>query len=225
MRLYQVDYGVYPRRVIIYLAEKGITGVEQIEIKPGENREDWFLKMNPAGTIPTLQNIEGNYITQTASIIEYLEEKFPEPNMIGKTPEERAVTRDHLNLLNIAYGFGFSYVAHASAISEGRERIAAILKHTSDPAAAAAALGHEYRRQLGCLETILPETPYMGGETPSIADVTFFASAQYLDLFYGERMADECPKLKAIYERFSKRPSATPPQYPQKLNQLASSRQ
>ena len=73
-----------PRRVKIFLAEKGLD-VELIEIDlmGGENLNEEFLKINPRGVIPTLELDDGSYLDETVAICRYLEETHPEPNLLG----------------------------------------------------------------------------------------------------------------------------------------------
>lgn len=92
-RLYD-SFGMNPRIVRFYLAEKGIdVPRREVDILGAENRRDDYLQMNPAGQLPTLELSDGKFIAETAAIIEYLEELHPEPPLIGSTPEERATTR------------------------------------------------------------------------------------------------------------------------------------
>ena len=57
MRLYEFDWGIYPRRVLVYLAEKGITDIELVPVDAmnGENHQPPFLALNPSGTVPVLE--------------------------------------------------------------------------------------------------------------------------------------------------------------------------
>src|SRR5690348_11282092 len=92
-RLYD-SFGMNPRIIRFYLAEKGIDLPRQeIDILSAENRGAEYLKLNPAGQMPALELSDGTHIAETAAIIEYLEELHPEPPLIGSTPKERAVTR------------------------------------------------------------------------------------------------------------------------------------
>src|SRR5258708_40309774 len=94
MRLYEAKMAPYPRRVKIYLAEKGIE-LERVEVDlhAGENRSAAFLKKNPSGKIPVLELDGGAFLPESAAIMEYLEEIYPAPPMLGETPEQRAQTR------------------------------------------------------------------------------------------------------------------------------------
>jgi len=94
MRLYEAKMAPYPRRVKIYLAEKGIE-LERVEVDlhARENRSPAFLKKNPSGKIPVLELEGGAFLPESAAIMEYLEEIYPRPSMLGETPEQRAQTR------------------------------------------------------------------------------------------------------------------------------------
>src|SRR5689334_16616042 len=90
-RLYD-SFGMNPRIVRFYLAEKGIDVPRQeVDILGAENRRADYLERNPAGQLPTLELSDGTFIAETAAIIEYLEELHPEPPLIGSTAKERAI--------------------------------------------------------------------------------------------------------------------------------------
>jgi glutathione S-transferase len=94
MRLYEAKMAPHPRRVKIYLAEKGVE-LERVEVDlhAMENRSPAFLKKNPSGKIPVLELDSGAFLPESAAIIEYLEEIYPSPSMLGESPEQRAQTR------------------------------------------------------------------------------------------------------------------------------------
>lgn len=214
MQLYHFPWGIYPRRVLIYLKEKGVEAIEltEIDMVAGENHASWFLAVNPAGTVPVLRTESGALVRETAAILEYLEEVVPGPDLIGTTPERRARTRDLAGLVHVAYAFGNTYVAQVSPLLEHRV--------TRSPGAVAAML-EEHERQLTTLDAQVGDGAFMGGDAPSIADISFFASAQYFDLFYQFSLPERFTKLRVIYERFSSRPSAAPPIYPEALARIA----
>jgi glutathione S-transferase len=93
MKLYD-SVGPNPRIVRMFMAEKGIEIPKQaVDLRKGENREAEHLKRNPHGQMPTLELDNGNYVSEITAICEYLEEKNPNPPLIGSTPEERAECR------------------------------------------------------------------------------------------------------------------------------------
>ena len=93
MKLYD-SIGPNPQNVRIFMAEKGIEVPKQtVDLLRGENREGPHLKRNPMGQMPTLELDDGSYLCEVVPICEYLEEKHPNPPLIGATAEERAECR------------------------------------------------------------------------------------------------------------------------------------
>ena len=93
MLLYN-SFGPNPRAMRIFLAEKGITiPIKDVDLMKGENRQAPYIDRNPGGQLPALELENGKCIGETVAIWEYLEEKHPNPPLIGATAEERAETR------------------------------------------------------------------------------------------------------------------------------------
>ena len=63
-----------------------------INLLSGEHRQPEYLQTNPAGLVPALASDEGT-LTQSVAIIEYLEERYPEPSLLPKSPIDRARVR------------------------------------------------------------------------------------------------------------------------------------
>ena len=87
MKLYDAAFAPSPRRVRIFLAEKGIT-VERIEVdlRADEQRTDPYLRINPRGAVPALELDSGEVICESAAICRYFEALQPEPALFGATP-------------------------------------------------------------------------------------------------------------------------------------------
>jgi glutathione S-transferase len=80
-----------PRRVRIFLAEKGIEIPRvDLDLLAGENRTPEFRKLNSLGQVPVLELDDGSVITETMAICRYLEELHPDPSVFGPTPRDRA---------------------------------------------------------------------------------------------------------------------------------------
>src|SRR5690606_23749259 len=99
-----------------------------------ELKQPAFLAMNPLGAVPVLQD-EGLTLTQSSAILEYLAEKNPEANLLGKTIQERAETRRWLAFVNadIHRNFGVMfgvqrYADQESTQAEVRGKTAEVLK-------------------------------------------------------------------------------------------------
>ena len=92
MKFYDCATAPSPRRVRIFLAEKGISvPVVQVNLREGEHLQPAFRKINPEATVPALELDDGTVINDAIAICAYFEELHPEPPLIGRTPEERAV--------------------------------------------------------------------------------------------------------------------------------------
>lgn len=81
-------------RVRVALALKGLTAEEKIvDIDKGEHRSPEFLKINPLGAIPALIDGEGDPLTQSLAILEYIDETHPEPPLLPADARGRARVR------------------------------------------------------------------------------------------------------------------------------------
>ncbi|KIZ47414.1 MULTISPECIES: glutathione S-transferase [Rhodopseudomonas] len=93
MKLYD-SIGPNPRLVRMFIAEKGLSiPTQPVDIRAGENRQPEHLARNPHGQTPTLELDNGSFLSEVTAICEYLEEKHPQPPLIGTTAEERAECR------------------------------------------------------------------------------------------------------------------------------------
>jgi glutathione S-transferase len=114
MKFYN-SVGPNPHVVRMFMAEKGITIPSQdVNLMAGENRQEEHLKRNPHGQMPCLELDNGSFLSEIIPICEYLEDKNPEPALIGSNAEEKAETRMwtrriDLNICEpLANGFRFS---------------------------------------------------------------------------------------------------------------------
>ena len=93
MRLYDAPIAPNPRRVRWLMAEKGISDIEvvPVSIPDGEHRTPGYLAKAGLPNLPMLEMDDGTTITESLAICRYLESRYPDPNMFGRTPEETAV--------------------------------------------------------------------------------------------------------------------------------------
>jgi glutathione S-transferase len=92
VKLYDNASAPNPRRVRIFLAEKGISvPVVQVDIAQRENRSDAFRAKNPFGQVPVLELDDGTCISESVAICRYFEESQPEPPLFGVGAKERAL--------------------------------------------------------------------------------------------------------------------------------------
>src|SRR5690348_5456633 len=92
MKLYDYTMAPNPRRVRIFLAEKGITlPMVQLDLFQGENRTPEALHRNPYGGLPVLELDDGTCIAESVAICRYFEELQPQPPLMGADAKDKAV--------------------------------------------------------------------------------------------------------------------------------------
>ena len=92
MRLHTSPRAPNPRRVDMFLAEKGIEGLERrtYDLNRGDLRTAEFRALNPLGRVPVLELDDGRCLAESRAICSYLESLHPEPNLMGRDAVERA---------------------------------------------------------------------------------------------------------------------------------------
>lgn len=201
MKLHEFPGAPNPKKVRVYLAEKGIEVPSvPVNIVTGENRQPEFLKKNPMGGLPVLELDDGSYLPESLAIIEYFEELHPNPPMIGTTPLERARVRAIERLCEL------SVLGRIAVIFQNTHPLfASRLKQSADAAESARAA---LATNLKVLDEKIGSNPFVAGSQPTIADCTLFAALQFAE--FGQIAID--PSLKNLhrwYESFKQRPSAT----------------
>jgi glutathione S-transferase len=89
--LYDCATAPSPRRARILLAEKGIShATVQVDLRAGEHFGEAYRQLNPLCTVPALRTDEGQMLTDNAAIIAWVEARFPEPPLLGDTPQAKA---------------------------------------------------------------------------------------------------------------------------------------
>jgi glutathione S-transferase len=100
MKFYDCATAPSPRRVRIFLAEKGLTvPTVQVDLRNGEQFTPSFRALNPDCTVPVLELDSGAAITNVVAICRYLEELHPDPPLMGRSAEDRAVIDSWLRLI------------------------------------------------------------------------------------------------------------------------------
>jgi glutathione S-transferase len=201
MKLYQ-SIGPNPRAVKIFIAEKGLDLPRvEIDLPAGENRQPPHLARNPSGQTPTLELDDGACLAEITAICEYLEEKTPNPPLIGSTPEERAETRMWTRRVDIricepmANGFRFG-----EGLPMFRERVLCV-PEASAGLKAMARNGEEW------LEGQL-KGPWICGERFTMADIVLFSFIEFGGVV-GQPLDPGLPKLTAWFDRVKARPSVS----------------
>ena len=201
MKLYDFVGAPNPKRVRVYLAEKGLkVPTEQVNILSGDNRKPEFLAKNPMGGLPVLQLDDGTYLSESLAIIEYLEDLNPTPPMVGTTPAERGRVRSLERIAEL------SILGRVAQIFQNSHPFfAGRIKQSSD----AAENGRNMLKgALRILDGIVGKGPFVAGARPSIADCTLYAAFDFAQ-FAGVPIDPECGNLQTWYAGFKERPSAS----------------
>lgn len=91
MKLYEFALSPSPRKVRLFVAEKGIDiPMVSINLRERAQLNPDYLAKNPSGTVPMLELDDGTRLTESLAICDYLEALHPEPNLMGETALERA---------------------------------------------------------------------------------------------------------------------------------------
>jgi len=188
-------------RVIIYLSEKGIDVPRyELDYENKEHRSAEYLAINPAGRAPTLVTDDGRPITDSAAIVEYLEEIHPENPMIGTDAPSRARVRSLERLAADLVGRGQLWLWNRTSAFLGKE-----------PAPSSEAAERIFRyvdEILAVLEREIGDRPFLAGDAPTIADFTAFPIFQTARERFDLPFGNDYPQLESWYQRFRSRPSA-----------------
>lgn len=191
-----------PRTVRMFLTEKGLDlPRRQVDVFSGENRLPPFMAQNPAGQTPVLLLDDGSSLAEAVAIMDYLEERQPEPALIGRTPEERAVARQWQRRveLNIT-----EFIHNAYHYAEGLARFAPRIPVAPEAAPGLKAVAQD---RLAWLDGLMGDGPHLAGERFTFADIWLYVWLDFADSV-GQPFDRTLPRLGAWFERVAARPSA-----------------
>lgn len=204
MKLYVSPRAPNPRRVQMFIAEKGITGIEEVVVEIGkdEHRSANYRSKSPLAKVPVLELDDGRYLGETRAICSYLEGLHPEPNLMGERFEERAFIEMADRRMEL-YLFG---------------TIANCIRHTHPGLAPLEqpqfpefghSQGQKMREVARWLDGELPSKPFVAGERFTIADITAFCAIEFArGLMKFRPGAEGMAHLQAWRDRIAERPSA-----------------
>jgi len=207
MRFYDCKTAPSPRRVRIFLAEKGIEiETVQVDLGAGEQFSEAFREVNPDCVVPALELDDGSCISEVLAICQYIEERHPEPSLMGVTAEERA----RVSMWN------------AKVEQQGLWAMADAFRNSAKGLAGRAVTGLEAYPQIpelaergrarvlqffGRLDAHLGNNEFLAGENFSMADITalvFVDFARWIKI----HVPDNASNLARWHVVVSKRPSA-----------------
>ncbi|MBX9461459.1 MAG: glutathione S-transferase [Aquamicrobium sp.] len=201
MKLYDGGRAPNPRRVRIFLAEKGIE-VPLVPVDMGAmgHRSPEVASRNPLRRLPVLELDDGTIITESVAICRYFEETHPEPPLfgtgaVGKAKVEMWQRRMELNFL--------------SAVASAFRHLHPAMKEWEVPQIAEWGEANKPKVLdfLAFLDSELADRAFIAGDAFSIADITGMIG---IDFMKPARIAvpDECANVRRWYAAVASRPSA-----------------
>ena len=207
MKLYDMRVAPNPRRVRVYLAEKGIEVPRvEINIRAGENLQPAFLAINPRGVLPTLELDDGTVIDESTAICRYFEALQPEPALFGRTALEVAQVESWNRRVEFDAGqavidaFRNSYPPYADRAVPGRSGTPAI-----------PALVERGQARLAeffpFIDARLAQSEFVAGDAFSFADISLLCITDFARAL---KMAvpEDMPHFQRWHATVSARPSA-----------------
>lgn len=200
MKLYDSKLAPNPRRVRIFLAEKGITvPTVQVDIGKAENRQPEFLAKNPMGGLPVLELDDGTCIAETVAICRYFERSQPEPPLLGVGATGEAVVEMWQRRMELELALPIMQVFR-NTHDFFKGRIPQVPEYGEVCRATAI-------KRLEWLDRELADRPFVAGDDYTIADITALCGIDF-GKPTGIRIAPECKHLDRWYQAVSTRPSA-----------------
>ena len=201
MKLYESGRAPNPRRVRIFLSEKGITvPSEQIDLAAQEQKSPEFTALNPMQRVPVLALDDGTVIAESMAICRYFERLRPEPPLFGRGPKEEALVemwnrRMELNLL--------------SAVMNVFRHTHPAMKEMESPQVPEWAEVNKPRiaEFLAILDAELENQLFIAGDHFTVADITGLVAIEFMRPARLE-LAEDLSNVRRWYAQISARPSA-----------------
>ncbi len=207
MKFYDCATAPSPRRVRIFIAEKGIDiETVQIDLAGGEQFSDAFQAINPDCVVPVLQLDDGTCLSEALAICDYLEALYPEPALFGTTAEERArvlmwnAKVEQQGLLAVADAFRNAAKGFQDRATTGPVGYAQI----PELAERGRARVEQFFRRL---DEQLADSEFLAGDRFSVADISALVAVDFA-AWTKLRIPDDAPNIQRWYETVSARPGA-----------------
>jgi glutathione S-transferase len=201
MLLYQDPRAPNPRRVRVFLAEKGVAyDTIEILISASAHQTPEFKKKNPIQLLPVLELSDGKVLRESMAICRYVEELHPEPNLFGADAWERAQVEQwnrhaELELLYpIAQVFRNSHAFWVGRIKQSPDFAGIMRDHIAG--------------RFDWLDGELASREYLAGPRFTVADITAMCALDFAKVSDIRIKADTHPNLAAWHKRVAERPSA-----------------
>jgi glutathione S-transferase len=200
MKLYDTRTAPNPRRVRIFIAEKGLAiPTVEVDLDGKENHSSEFRAKNPLGAVPVLELDDGTCIAESVAICRYVEGIRPDPPLMGTDARDRAVVEMWQRRMELEIFQPIANVfVHTHEWFKGRR--------PQVPEYGEACRTHALAR-MRWLDGELATRPYVAGDRFTIADITALVGIDW-GRVTRTRVPGECTNLLRWHELVSSRPSA-----------------
>ncbi len=204
MKLYTYPGAPNPRRVHVYLAEKGLEiPRETVDILKRENRTPEFIeKRNVMGGLPVLELDDGTHLAESVAICRYLEALHPQPPLFGRSPEEQGRIEMWIRRIELNFMMQVGLVwLHGSPLTKAvvKEQLPEMAKQARANVAA-------YYR---FLDGQLAGRPFVAGDDFSMADILALTTYDFADRLVELHPEPGLASLERWHREVSSRPSAS----------------
>ena len=202
MKLYDGGRAPNPRRVRVFLAEKGIeVPREQVDLSTNAQKSAAFTAINPVQRVPVLVLDDGTVIAESIAICRYFEEIHPDPPLFGRGALEVATIEMWNRRLELHLLFPVSHVFRNTHPA---------MQELEVPQVPAWAEANKPRiaEFLRILDRELANRPFVAGDKYSVADITGMVAVDFMRL---PRLAvpDQCVNVRRWHAELAGRPSAS----------------
>ncbi len=203
MRILETSTAPNPRRVRMFMAEKGLLDKAefvQIDIQKGENLTPEYAAKNPMKKVPVLELDDGNCISETMAICRFFEESYPDtPTLLGDTAMEKALVEQWLRWIEFSF-FLPTGMCFQHTTGYFKDRMNPIKEWGEE-------CGKNVKSFMTFLDKHLEGKEYICCDRFTAADINAFTTLAFARVI-GIRIEPEQENLKAWFDRIKERPSA-----------------
>ncbi len=208
MKFYDCQTAPSPRRVRMFIAEKGIDILTvQVDLRNEEQLSEAFRKINPRCTVPVLELSDGTRLNDTLAICHYLESEFPDPNLMGQGAREQALVMNWHEQIQTE-----GFLAGAEALRnfvKGFENRALTGPKSFKQIPQLAERGRERLELFMCvLDKRLEKSPYIALDRFTMADIGGYVCVDFAT-WVKLPVREQWPNVRRWYDEISERPSAS----------------
>ena len=204
MKLFVSPGAPTPRRVLMFMVEKNIQGIElvQVDLNAQEHKSETYRARSPLAKVPALELDDGRVLTESRAICSYLEGLYPDPNLMGVDFEERAFIEMADRRAEL-----YLFVGIANGVRHTHPGLA-VLEQPQFPD-----FGHSQAQKVreiaNWFDQLLARQAWIAGDRFTVADITAFCAIEFARLMKFHPGKEGLTSLQAWRDRVALRTSAS----------------